>query len=139
MRRSTVRILSKLHTGLYRATRGLVGRRLVANDMLLLTTRGRHSGRPHTVPLLYIEGDDGLLVIVASFGGHSRHPDWYENLLASADARIQIRDRRLAVAARTATPAERAKWWPRLVSAFSGYADYQAKTSREIPIVLLRT
>ncbi len=65
MRDATVRRLSRLHTMLYRTTRGRVGRRLVANDMLLLTTRGRTSGKPHTVPLLYLQ-DGETLVVIAS-------------------------------------------------------------------------
>jgi deazaflavin-dependent oxidoreductase (nitroreductase family) len=132
-----VRLLSKLHAGVYQATRGVVGRRLVNNDILLLTTRGRHSGQPHTVPLVYLEGEGDDHVLVASFGGRPHHPDWYENLCADPNVEIQVRGRRFAARARTATPAEQEKWWPRAVSAFAGYADYQAKTTRKIPIVFL--
>jgi len=138
MRCSMVRFLSRLHASLFRATRGVIGRRLVNNNMLLLTTRGRCSNRRHTVPLLYLEGSDGLLILVASYGGRSRHPDWYLNLGADAAAEIQIRGKRFAVLASTASPTERAEWWPQVVTAFAGYADYQARTSRKIPIVLLR-
>lgn len=136
MRDSRVKRYSALHRDLYRATGGVVGRRLVANDMLLLTTRGRNTGRPHTVPLLYLrEGDD--LVVVASYGGRDRHPDWYVNLLREPTATAQIRNRKLQVKARTADPEERALWWPRIVDAYSDYAEYQLRTDREIPVVLL--
>ena len=138
MHRSMVRFLSRLHRSLFRVTRGVVGRRLVNNDMLLLTTRGRRSGRPHTVPLLYLEGSNDLIVLVASYGGRPHHPDWYTNLCANANAEIQIKGRRSQVLATTAGPVERAEWWPRAVTAYAGYADYQARTDREIPIVLLR-
>ncbi len=88
----------------------------MANDMLLLTTRGRNTGRSHTVPLLYLrEGDD--LVVIASYGGRDRHPDWYVNLLREPTATAQIRNRKLQVKARTADPEERALWWPRIVDA----------------------
>jgi len=134
--RPSVRFLSHLHLAIFRATRGRIGKRLVNNDMLLLTTTGRRSGRPHTVPLLYlVEGD--TLVVIASYGGHSHHPDWYLNLIADPAATVHRHRDHRAVTARTASPGERAAWWPRVVAAFEGYAGYQAKTDREIPIVFL--
>lgn len=131
-----VKLLSSVHTAAFRLTRGVVGRRLADNDMLLLTTTGRRTGSRHTVPLLYlVEG--GLVVIVASYGGRPDHPDWYRNLLANPDAVVQIGRRRRSVVARTMSADERAKWWPRAVSAYGDYAVYQSRTSREIPLVAL--
>lgn len=136
MRDGNVRRLSSLHRLLYRLSRGTVGRRLVANDMLLLTTRGRATGRPHTVPLLYLaEGD--TLVVIASHGGRLRHPEWHCNLLADPKATVQVGSRRRPVRARTAAGEERAAWWPRVVAAYQGYAAYQSRTERVIPVVLL--
>lgn len=128
---------SAIHTALFTVTGGRVGKRLVDNDMLLLTTRGRASREPHTVPLLYlVEGD--RLVVIASYGGRRRHPDWYLNLEANptVDTRLP-RGRRLRMVARTASAAERELWWPRIVRAYGGYADYQARTDRQIPVVFL--
>jgi deazaflavin-dependent oxidoreductase (nitroreductase family) len=135
--RLTIRALSGLHIGLYRATRGRLGRRLADHDMLLLTTAGRRSGRPHTVPLLYLRVKDELAVI-ASYGGHPAHPDWYRNLTADPRAEVQIHGDRFAVIARTADPAERRRLWALAVAEYPGYADYQENTDRLIPVVLLR-
>lgn len=136
MRDGNVKRLSRLHTILFRVTRGLVGRRLVDNDMLLLTTRGRHSGTKHTVPLLYLRDGDSF-VVIASYGGRPRHPEWYLNLVADPDVVVNLPGRRLRARARTASGAERAEWWPRVVAAYDGYAVYQSRTDRVIPLVLL--
>jgi deazaflavin-dependent oxidoreductase (nitroreductase family) len=120
----------------YRLTRGLVGRRLVHNDMLLLTTRGRRTGAAHTVPLLYLRDDDRL-VVIASWGGRPHHPEWYLNLVAEPRAVVQIRTDSWVVLSRTADPAERREWWTRVVTAYAGYRDYQSHTERVIPVVFL--
>ena len=136
MRAETVRRLSRLHTWLLRASRGRLGNRLVKNDMLLLTTRGRRTGRTHTVPLLYLRDGDAL-VIIASWGGRDHHPHWYLNLAADPTAEVSVRGRTWRVKARSAAGTERATWWHRAVDAYPGYAEYQARTHREIPIVVL--
>ncbi len=131
-----MRGLSSFHTFVMRATRGRLGRRLAHKDMLLLTTTGRRSGQPHTVPLLYLhEGD--RLVVFASFGGRPYHPAWYLNLLSRPTASVQVEGYTTQVKARVADKAERAVWWPRAVAAYAGYADYQKKTARQIPVVFL--
>ena len=132
----TIKYLSAVHTALYKATGGLIGRRLVRNDMCLLTTTGRRTGKRHTVPLLYLRDGDSV-VVIASYGGRRQHPEWYQNLMAEPAAELQILDNRLQVTARTADPAERAQWWPRIVTAYSDYALYQSRTDREIPVVFL--
>lgn len=136
MRDRTAKHLSTLHRLLYRGTRGLVGRRLVDNDMCLVTTVGRKSGARHTVPLLNLSDDD-YLVVIASWGGRDRHPEWYLNLLANPAATVQVLGERWPVEARTATATERAAWWPRVVDAYDGYAAYASRTNREIPVVFL--
>lgn len=136
MRDSAVKRWSRFHRRLYRYTGGLVGRRLVDNDMLLLTTKGRTTGRPHTVPLLYLPDDDRL-VVIASYGGRDRHPEWYLNLVAEPAVTAQVRGTRLDLRARVASPTERGEWWPRVVAAYDGYAVYQTLTEREIPVVIL--
>lgn len=136
MRNATARRLSKLHVAVYRLSCGLLGRRLVKNDMLLLTTRGAKSGRKHTRPLLYLRNGD-TLVVIASWGGRPYHPDWYANLIAHPEATVQVRARRWRVRARTATPEEHYLWWPRVLDAYHGYRVYQSHTDRVIPIVFL--
>jgi deazaflavin-dependent oxidoreductase (nitroreductase family) len=114
----------------------MLGRRFVGNDMLLLTTKGHRSGKDHTIPLLHLTDGDRYLVI-ASYGGRSRHPTWYENLLARPQVRVQVGSRELSMRARTATGEEKDRWWPRVVDAYPDYAVYQSRTEREIPLVFL--
>jgi deazaflavin-dependent oxidoreductase (nitroreductase family) len=121
---------------LYLATGGVLGRRLVNNDMLLLTTTGRVTGEAHTVPLLYLR-DGESMVVVASYGGRDRHPEWYLNLLASSSVTVQVGRSRRRMVARKASVEERRSWWPRVVEAYSDYAVYQTRTEREIPLVVL--
>jgi deazaflavin-dependent oxidoreductase (nitroreductase family) len=125
------------HTWVYRATGGLVGHRVPgAPPMLLLDHVGAKSGTRRTTPLAYI--DDGRdVVIVASKGGHPRHPAWYHNLRANPDTTVQIGRERRAVHARVAGPEERVRLWPMAVAAYSGYSGYQERTDREIPLVIL--
>ena len=138
MRDSTAKRLSTLHRVLFRLTRGRIGSRLVHNDMLLLTTTGRKSGKPHTVPLLYLtEGD--TVVLIASWGGRPHHPEWYLNLVSDPAVTIQIDGRKQPMRARTAGPEERSAWWPRAVAAYDGYREYQSRTDREIPVVVLES
>jgi len=125
-----------MHRALYRMTGGLIGRRLVDNDILLLTTRGRSTGREHTVPLLYLRDGDRL-VVIASYGGRDRHPEWYLNLVAEPLVAVQVGGERSSYRARPATEGAREKWWPRVVSAYHDYAVYQSRTDRQIPVVML--
>jgi deazaflavin-dependent oxidoreductase (nitroreductase family) len=131
-----VKMLSTLHTALYRATRGMIGRRLVNNDMLLLTTTGAATGEPHTVPLLYLK-DGERLVIIASYGGRPSHPQWYRNLMRQPAASVQILGETREVVATAMTSAEREQWWPMIVEAYGDYSVYQSRTEREIPVVWL--
>ncbi len=132
----TAKYLSSIHRILYRSTRGAVGRRLVDNDICLLTTTGRRTGRDHTVPLLYLR-DGERLVVIASWGGRDQHPEWYLNLLSDPAATVQILGNRRPVEARTAHADERSLWWPKVLRAYDGYAEYESRTDREIPIVFL--
>jgi deazaflavin-dependent oxidoreductase (nitroreductase family) len=131
-----VRAISTFHSGIYRLTRGRIGRRLADNDMLLLMTAGRASGKPHTVPLLYLrDGDD--LIVMASYGGRHHHPEWYRNLVAEPDAEVRVDGRRVPVRATTTEGTDRARLWERAVTAYDGFRTYQGRTDREIPIVRL--
>lgn len=136
MRDSTVKWLSRLHSGIYRFTGGRIGTRLVGNDMLLLTTTGRTTGSPHTVPLLYLmDGSD--VIVIASYGGRPSDPDWYRNLLVDTTGEVRIGAVSHTVHATTMDDNERDEWWPRIVHAYSEYETYQARTDRQIPVVRL--
>jgi len=127
----------KVHVALYRASRGRLGGRLRKGaPVLLLMTTGRKTGKRRTTPLLYAE-DGGRYVVVASAGGAPAHPAWYLNLRSNPAATIQVGGRELAVTAETAGPEERARLWPRVTQMWPQYDDYQAKTRREIPVVIL--
>ncbi|HEY8028793.1 MAG TPA: nitroreductase family deazaflavin-dependent oxidoreductase [Gaiellaceae bacterium] len=131
-----LKLFSRIHVFLYRASGGRIGGRFKAAPVLLLTTTGRKSGKRRTTPLLYGE-DAGRYVIVASVGGAPKHPAWYLNLDDDAEATIQVGRRTLGVRAATATPEERGSLWALMTRMYAPYDDYQAKTSREIPIVIL--
>jgi deazaflavin-dependent oxidoreductase (nitroreductase family) len=132
-----LRRLMGLHTVAYRATRGVVGHRFPgAPPVLLLDHVGAKSGTKRTTPLTYLrDGDD--FVIVASKGGHPSNPGWFYNLRANPDTTVQVGSKRRPVHARVANPEERTRLWPKVVEIYSGYAGYQKRTDREIPLVIL--
>jgi F420H(2)-dependent quinone reductase len=125
------------HATIYRATRGLIGHRIPGlPPFLVLEHVGAKSGRRRTTPLLYFE-DGERYVVVASKGGHPRHPAWYHNLRATPEVTIQVGSQRMPVHARDATPEERPRLWRRAVEVYGSYEDYQRRTRREIPLVVL--
>jgi F420H(2)-dependent quinone reductase len=132
-----LRHLVGAHTVAYRATGGLIGHRVPgAPPMLLLDHIGAKSGKVRTTPLAYLaDGDD--VVLVASKGGHPRHPAWFHNLMANPETTIQVGSERRAVFARVADDQERARLWPEVVELYGGYQGYQERTDREIPLVVL--
>jgi deazaflavin-dependent oxidoreductase (nitroreductase family) len=126
------------HARIYRATGGRIGHRLPGlPQMLLLDHVGAKSGAKRTSPLLYIrDGDD--LVIVASKGGYPKNPAWYYNLVANPDTTVQLWDEVIPVRARVANGEERARLWTKAVELYPGYAEYQRRADREIPVVILQ-
>ena len=125
------------HAQIYRLTGGRIGHRFPGMaPMLLLDHVGAKSGTQRTTPLLYIE-DPPDVIIIASKGGYPQHPAWYHNLRANPDTTIQIGAERRRVHARVAAPHERERLWPMAVDVYSGYRDYQERTGREIPVVIL--
>lgn len=131
-----IKLMSAINTGLYRRTGGRVGAKFPGGaPVCLLTTTGRTSGEPRTMPLLYLrDGDD--VVVVASKGGFSTHPQWYLNLLADPAVTVEIKRERIPMVARVADAAEKTALWPRLVAMYPSYDDYQARTDRDIPVVI---
>lgn len=124
------------HVKKYRETNGAEGHEWQGATVLILTTTGRRSGEPRSTPLIY--GRDGEdYVVVASKGGDEDHPSWYLNLVADPRVEVQVLADRFAARARTATPEEKPRLWQAAVDRWPAYADYQRKTSREIPVVIL--
>ena len=103
---------------------------------LLLTTTGRRSGEPYTTPLIYGE-DNGRYVVVASRGGADEHPQWYRNLVAQPEVGVQVKADHFRARARTASAEEKPALWQLMARIWPAYNDYQARTSREIPVVIL--
>jgi F420H(2)-dependent quinone reductase len=132
-----VRIMSAVNTALFKASGGRIGNKFMRGaPVCLVTTIGARTGARRTTPLIYLaDGDD--VVIVASKGGMSHHPAWYHNLAKHAEAQVQIGSRLTDRVARRASDAEKAALWPRLVAIYPDYADYQARTDRNIPVMIL--
>jgi deazaflavin-dependent oxidoreductase (nitroreductase family) len=125
------------HTAVYQVTRGRIGHRFPGSPpMLLLDHVGAKSAHKRTTPLVYVEDGENL-VLVASKGGNPKNPAWFHNLRASPETTVQVGSERRSVRARVADAQERARLWPKAVETYRGYEDYQERTDREIPLVIL--
>jgi deazaflavin-dependent oxidoreductase (nitroreductase family) len=120
---------------LYRRTRGRIAR-LWHRQVLLLTTRGRRTGRERTVPLQYFPDGDRMVVVAAN-GGLPAPPAWYFNLLANPRARVEVLDRTLPVRAEELSVDEAIAFWPRVLAAAPDYTRYLRRTSRRLPLLRL--
>jgi deazaflavin-dependent oxidoreductase (nitroreductase family) len=124
------------HVRRYRETDGQEGHDWQGVSTLILTTNGRRSGEPRDAPLIYgTDGDDYL--VVASKGGADEPPAWYLNLEADPDVEVQVWGERFPARARTANAQERPRLWSRMAEIWPAYDEYQRKTDREIPVVVL--
>jgi deazaflavin-dependent oxidoreductase (nitroreductase family) len=128
-----IRFVSAMHVATYRLFGGMG---FLNRNTLILTTRGRKSGRAIDKPLLYYQ-EDGKAYLVASYGGNDTSPAWYLNLTANPEVEAQIGSARRKYRARTLSAEEKRAVWPKLLAIYPSYADYQKKTSREIPLVEL--
>ncbi len=136
--RSATRYLGALHRLLYRVSGGRVGGRLWNLPVVLLTTTGRKTGKRRTVPLCsFRDGDD--VVVIASYGGLDQPPAWWLNLEANPQAEVQDGRSRRAVTARNADPDERTRLWAEVTARAPGYLEYERRTTREIPVVILQS
>ena len=126
------------HAGVYRATGGRLFGRMGKSPILLLNTVGRKSGKKRATPLLYVV-DGGDFVIIASKGGTPSHPAWYLNLKANPDATVEVADRELQVSAEEVDGEEKVRLWRKMAEMYPTYDDYQKKTKREIPLLVLHT
>lgn len=124
------------HVRVYRETGGERGYHWRGTTILLLSTRGRSSGEDRTTPLIH-RTDGERWVIVASKGGTPENPSWYENLRADPKAEIQVEAEKIPVVASTAEGEERARLWKLMAEVWPAYDEYQERTDREIPVVVL--
>jgi len=124
------------HVRVYRETGGERGYHWRGTTILLLSTTGRTSGERRTTPLIH-RSDGERWVIVASKGGAPEHPAWFENILADPDVEIEVKDELIPVRASVADGDERSRLWQLMNEVWPSYDEYQARTDREIPVVIL--
>lgn len=127
---------TRMHVWLYRATGGKLGSRVGGVPNLLLTTRGRRSGKERTTPVSYLEEGDRILIAAANVGS-DKHPGWFWNLKATPKVHIEKPGNRFPAVARVAEGEERDRLWSRLTEEFPALATYQTKTHRAIPVVVI--
>lgn len=130
------RVLNVFHRSVLRVSGGRLGSHAYGADMVELVTMGRRSGHEHSTMLLVPIRDGANLVLVASKGGDQREPDWLKNLVANPRVRVSADSTSVEMMARIATPDERAFWWPRVVTRYRRYEEYQRRGAREIPLVI---
>jgi deazaflavin-dependent oxidoreductase (nitroreductase family) len=131
-----LKAMSRVHRVILRSTGGRVLNSAFGMQVVELHTVGRKSGLPRSTMLTAPVVDGQRIVLVASKGGDDRDPDWYRNLMAHPDAELTVDGQRRPVRARQASAGEKAELWPRVVAAYGGYAGYQRRTQRDIPLVL---
>ncbi len=133
------RVMSSVNTWMFRTSKGRFGKTLIGTGapVCLLTTTGVKSGQPRTVALLYMYDGDNV-VIAASKGGMSANPQWYGNLVADPNVTIEIGAAKTPMVAHTADAVEKVRLWPKMVEMYKGFADYQARTERDIPLIVCR-
>jgi deazaflavin-dependent oxidoreductase (nitroreductase family) len=135
-----VDLFMKGMNGVHKTVLTLSGGRLLnrvgSMQVVELYTIGRSSGKRRSTMLTAPIHDDGTYVLVASKGGDDRDPDWYRNLVANPEIELTVDGVTLELTARVASHEEKAEMWPRIVDAYKGYAGYQKKTDRNIPVVV---
>ena len=134
-----LKTMNAIHRGVLKISGGRLGWRAGRMPVVELTTIGRKTGQPRTVMLTSPVQEGSTIVIVASRGGDDHHPAWFLNLRDHPEVEVSTgREPKRTMRARVATADERAALWPRVTTAYKGYANYQTKTDREIPLVLLQ-
>ncbi|MBI5506956.1 MAG: nitroreductase family deazaflavin-dependent oxidoreductase [Deltaproteobacteria bacterium] len=129
--------MSRVNTWIFRLSGGRFGARWMHGaPVMLLTTIGRKSGEARTTPLLYLEDGERVL-LVGSQGGMSKNPLWVGNIDADPNVEIQIGSSARKMRGRRASAEEKARYWPALTRMYPDFADYQARTTRDIPVIVL--
>ena len=131
------RYSTQVHRWIFSASSGRFLGEFRGMPVLILTTTGRKSGKARSTMLTAPIADDDRVVIVASYGGDDRNPTWFLNLRANPEVRVTMRGTTRTMRARVATSDEKATLWPAVTEANPGYGDYQRKTDRDIPLVIL--
>jgi deazaflavin-dependent oxidoreductase (nitroreductase family) len=126
-----------IHRAIFNISKGRIFGKAFGMPLIEVVTIGRRSGKERSTMLSVPIVDGDRLVLVASFGGDDRHPAWYLNLRANPEVRVTIAGSTRTMIARIATEVERVELWPQIISAFEGYARYQKRTERPIPVVIL--
>jgi len=134
---AAARFLTGLHGSVFRATDGRLLGRVAGMPVVMLITTGRKSGKPRSTMLTSPVQEGDRVVLVASYGGDDRHPAWFLNLRDHPDVEVTMLGRRRRMRARTASADEKAELWPRITATYRGYAGYQRRTERDIPVVIL--
>lgn len=138
LRAGLFRAVTGLHRAVLRLSRGRLLGRAAGMPVVVLTTVGHRSGRRRRTVLTAPLVDGERVVLVASYGGHSENPHWFQNLLVHPEVGLAVAGKgERPMRARVAGPEERSELWPRIVEAYAGYEGYQRKTERRIPIVVL--
>jgi F420H(2)-dependent quinone reductase len=126
------------HVALFRTTGGKFGSSMAGGKVLLLTTKGKKSGRTRTVPVMFFE-HGGDRVVIASFGGSPQHPAWFNNLEGNPNVTVEVPGKRYAARAEIAANEQRTRIWNDVIARMPRFAEYQQKAQgREIPVVLLK-
>ena len=128
-----LKAITRTHVFLHRLTGGRMFNRLGKDEVVFVDITGAKSGRPLTIPLMYVPYNEGVL-LVASQGGAPRNPVWYGNLVKNPDIEVTHRGRRMQLRARLATAEEKPGFWPICDQYFAPFAQYRERTEREIPI-----
>jgi deazaflavin-dependent oxidoreductase (nitroreductase family) len=126
-----------LHKALLKGTGGRIGAKGFGMPVVILTTTGRKSGQQRETMLTSPLHDDKRVVLVASYGGDDRHPAWFLNLRDNPDVELEMDGKKRPMKARVASSDEKETLWPDVIAAYKGYAQYQTKTERDIPLVIL--
>jgi deazaflavin-dependent oxidoreductase (nitroreductase family) len=134
---SVFRSVNGLHRSIFKASKGRLLGRVAGMPVLMLTTTGRKSGEPRTTMLTVPIQEGDSLIVVASKGGDQRNPAWFLNLRDNAEVEVLMKGRRQKMTARIATTEQKLQLWPKVTAAYKGYAGYQKKTDRDIPLVIL--
>lgn len=133
--RWVLKLISKTHVFLNGLTGGRLFNTLAGDEVCFVTMRGAKSGRQITIPLMYVPFGTGVL-LVASQGGAPKNPVWYNNIVAHPDIEVRHRGQHMKLRARLAAQEEKPSLWPLCDAAYAPYADYRARTTRDIPIFI---
>jgi deazaflavin-dependent oxidoreductase (nitroreductase family) len=131
------RLVTGFHEAVFRVSNGRVGNKGFGMPVVMLTTTGRKSGKRRTTMLTSPTQDGEGIVLVASYGGDDRHPAWFLNLRDNPEVEVTMRGQTRPMRARVASSEEKAELWPRVVAAYRGYWQYQKRTERDIPLVIV--